>query len=123
MMVRAIRGATTVKNNSKEEIWDATEEMMNAIVKENNLNQDDMISITFTLTPDLNACYPAVRAREMGFTNVPLMNMPELPVPGALEKCIRVIVYVNTDKGLDDIRHIYLNEAVRLRKDIVEKNK
>ena len=119
-MVRAIRGATTVENNEKEEIWAATEEMLSAIIKENGVKQEDMISITFTLTPDLNACYPAVRAREMGFTNVPLMNMSELPVPGSLEKCIRVIVETNSDKKLDDIKHIYLRGAKKLRPDLTE---
>lgn len=116
-MVRAIRGAITVKNNEKKEIWDSTEEMVNAIIKENNLDLNDLISITFTLTPDLNACYPAVRVREMGITNVPLMNMPELAVPGALEKCIRVIIETNSEKSLDEIKHIYLREAKRLRPD------
>lgn len=120
-MVRAIRGATTVLNNDKAEIWDASEEMLNEIMKKNSINQEDMISITFTLTSDLDACYPAVRAREMGFTNVPLMNMPELDVPGALEKCIRVIIYVNSDKALDEINHVYLREAVKLRRDLTDK--
>ncbi len=119
-MVRAIRGATTVDNNTKEEIWDATEEMLLEIVKANDLNQEDMISITFTLTKDLDACYPAVRAREMGYTNVPLMNMPELDVPGSLEKCIRVIIQINSDKGLDEIDHIYLRGAKRLRPDLAK---
>lgn len=117
-MVRAIRGATTVENNTKEEIWDATEEMLSEIVAANNLKQEDMISITFTLTKDLDACYPAVRAREMGFTNVPLMNMPELAVPGSLEKCIRVIIETNSQKSLDEINHIYLRGAKRLRPDL-----
>lgn len=119
-MVRAIRGATTVENNTKEEIWDATEEMLSEIVAANNLKQEDMISITFTLTKDLDACYPAVRAREMGFTNVPLMNMPELAVPGSLEKCIRVIVETNSQKSLDEINHIYLRGAKRLRPDLAK---
>lgn len=117
-MVRAIRGAITVNNNDKKEIWEATEEMINAIVKENNLDLNDLISITFTLTQDLNACYPAVRVREMGITNVPLMNMPELAVAGALEKCIRVIIETNSEKSLDEIKHIYLREAKRLRPDL-----
>jgi len=117
-MVRAIRGAITVKNNEKTEIWEATEEMVNAIINENNLDLNDLISITFTLTPDLNACYPAVRVREMGITNVPLMNMSELAVAGALEKCIRVIIETNSEKSLDEIKHIYLREAKRLRPDL-----
>ena len=119
-MVRAIRGATTVDNNDKNEIWDAAEEMLAEIIRKNDINTEDMISITFTLTPDLNACYPAVRVREMGITNVPLMNMCELPVPGALEKCVRVIVEINTEKSLDEIRHVYLRGAKKLRPDLSE---
>lgn len=117
-MVRAIRGAITVNSNEKEEIWSATEEMVSTIIKENNLDLNDLISITFTLTPDLDACYPAVRVREMGITNVPLMNMAELRVVGALEKCIRVIIETNSDKSLDEIKHIYLKDAKKLRPDI-----
>lgn len=120
-MVRAIRGATTVENNDKNEIWEATEEMVGEILKKNNIKIYDMISITFTLTQDLNACYPAVRVREMGITNVPLMNMCELPVPGALEKCIRVIIEVNSDKELDEIKHVYLRGAKKLRPDLADK--
>lgn len=120
-MVRAIRGAITVENNDKNEIWDAAEEMLSEILKKNNVKIYDMISITFTLTPDLNACYPAVRVREMGITDVPLMNMCELPVPGALEKCIRVIVEINSDKSLDEIRHVYLRGAKKLRPDLTGK--
>lgn len=119
-MVRAIRGATTVENNDKNEIWDASEEMLSEILEKNKINISDMISITFTLTPDLNACYPAVRVREMGITNVPLMNMCELPVPGALEKCVRVIVEVNSGKGLDEIKHVYLRGAKKLRPDLAD---
>ena len=117
-MVRAIRGATTVSSNEKEEIWSATEEMVNEIIKANNLDLNDLISITFTLTPDLDACYPAVRVREMGITNVPLINMAELKVVGSLEKCIRVIIETNSDKSLDEIKHIYLKDAKKLRPDI-----
>jgi len=119
-MVRAIRGATTVENNTKEEIWDATEEMLLEIINRNELNKEDMISITFTMTKDLDACYPAVRAREMGFTNVPLINMQELFVKGSLEKCIRVIIETNSKKSLDEINHIYLRGAKKLRPDLAK---
>ena len=119
-MVRAIRGATTVENNTKEEIWDATEEMLKAAIKENKLEQEDMISITFTMTQDLDACYPAVRARQIGFTNVPLVCMQELKVAGSLEKCIRLIIYTNSDKSLDEIKHIYLRNAKKLRPDLAK---
>lgn len=119
-MVRAIRGATTVENNEKNEIWDASWEMLDKLIKDNNIDLKELISITFTMTSDLNACYPAVRVREMGITNVPLMNMPELFVAGSLEKCIRVIVETNSDKSLDEIKHIYLRGAKKLRPDIAE---
>lgn len=119
-MVRAIRGATTVENNTKEEIWDATEEMLQTAIDENNLKQEDMISITFTMTHDLDACYPAVRARQMGFTNVPLVCMQELKVVGSLAKCVRMIIYTNSDKSLDEIKHIYLRNAKKLRPDLAK---
>ena len=119
-MVRAIRGATTVENNTKEEIWDATEEMLKSAIEENNLKQEDLISITFTMTQDLDACYPAVRARQIGFTNVPLVCMQELKVAGSLEKCIRLIIYTNSDKSLDEIKHIYLRNAKKLRPDLAK---
>lgn len=119
-MVRAIRGATTVENNDKTEIWDATQQMLLEIMKQNNLEKEDMISITFTMTSDLDACYPAVRAREMGFSTVPLMNMSELEVEGAIKKCIRVIILTNQDKKLDEIKHVYLNRAKALRPDLAK---
>ncbi len=80
-MVRAIRGATTVLHNEREEILEATKEMLEVIFKRNHLVKEDLISMFFTLTPDLDAVFPAVAARQMGITNVPLMCMQEVPVP------------------------------------------
>ena len=114
--VRAIRGATTSPSNSSEEILAATTEMLDLITKENSLKVDDIISAFFTTTQDLNAEFPPVAARKMGWVNVALMCSHEMKVPGALQKCIRVMVHVNTDKNPSDIVNIYLRDAVNLRK-------
>lgn len=114
--VRAIRGATTSPSNSSEEILAATTEMLDLITKENSLKVDDIISAFFTTTQDLNAEFPPVAARKMGWVNVALMCSHEMKVPGALQKCIRVMVHVNTDKNPTDIVNIYLRDADNLRK-------
>jgi chorismate mutase len=114
--VRAIRGATTSPSNSSEEILAATAEMLDLMTKENSLKVDDIISAFFTTTEDLNAEFPPVAARQMGWINVALMCSHEMKVPGALQKCIRVMVHVNTDKNSTDIVNVYLRDAVNLRK-------
>lgn len=119
-MVRAVRGAITVEENSREEILQATETMLKTIFERNAIPAADMVNMIFTLTPDLDAVFPAVAARQMGITNVPLMCMQEIPVAGALPKCVRVLIQFNTEKGLDEIRHVYLREAVRLRPDLAQ---
>lgn len=119
-MVRAIRGAITVENNSADEILAATEKMLKAIIDENNLKIDDMISMLFSLTPDLDAVFPARAARNMGIVDVPLMCMSEIPIDGALEKCVRILLHVNSDKSLKEINHVYLGGAVVLRPDLVK---
>ena len=114
--VQAIRGATTSPSNSSEEILAATAEMLDLIIKENSLEVDDIISAFFTTTQDLNAEFPPVAARKIGWVNVALMCSHEMKVPGALPKCIRVMVHVNTDKNPADVVNIYLRDAVNLRK-------
>ena len=94
--------------------------MLEKILAVNEIPKEDLISMIFTLTPDLDAVFPAVAARELGIVNVPLMCMQEVPVPGALEKCVRILVEFNTEKRLDEIQHIYLRKAVRLRPDLVQ---
>lgn len=118
-MVRAIRGAITVQNNDAEEILQATKELLEAIIASNNINEEDVIDIIFTLTPDLNAVFPARAAREIGFTDIPLMCMSEIPVNGALEKCVRILLTLNTEKSRSEIRHIYLKDAKTLRPDLI----
>ena len=115
-VVRAIRGATTAYGNTKESILEATKELLEAIVEANDLQQESIISAFFTTTQDLNAEFPPVAARKLGWVNVGLMCSHEMLVPDAQVKCIRVMVHVNTDKSADEIVNVYLREAVNLRK-------
>jgi chorismate mutase len=123
MKVRGIRGAITVSKNEEEEILAATEELFLQICKENQLQPDDVASIFITMTKDLNATFPAkaIRSRP-DWELVPIMCAVEVDVPGALEKCIRFLVHVNTDQSQDQIRHVFLREAVGLRPDLVNRN-
>jgi len=114
--VRAIRGATTSDNNTKDDIVEATKEMLISLVESNDLKKEDVISAFFTTTKDLNTQFPAVAARKIGWTEVALMCSHEMFVPDAQEKCIRVMVHVNTDKSPHDINNVYLKDAVNLRK-------
>ena len=113
---RGIRGATTTEYNSREAILEATTELLQELVKANDILRDQIAAVWFTTTSDLNAEFPAVAARKMGWVIVALMCAHEMKVPGALEKCIRVMVHVNTDKSSADIVNVYLREAVNLRK-------
>ncbi len=117
-MVRTIRGATTVLNNEKTEILNETKKLLKEIIEKNNLEKDDIISIIFTATKDLNAVFPAVAAREMGLNDVALMCMNEIDVPDGLKKCIRVMLHINTSLEKDRIKHVYLNGAKVLRPDL-----
>ena len=119
-MVRGIRGATTVERNDAGEIREATQELLQRILDENQLCTEDLVSAIFTLTPDLNADFPASSAREIGWQLVPLLCATEIPVPGALPHCIRVLLHVNTTRNQNEIRHIFLRDAVKLRKDLVD---
>ena len=114
-MVRAIRGATTVENNDREEIIEATKEMLETIISENNIKTEDMVSVIFTVTPDLDKVFPAVAARKMGIVDVPLLDMSEPEINGALKKCI-----INSDKQNKDMVHAYLRGATVLRPDLVK---
>ncbi len=120
MAVRGIRGAITVEKDDKTDIIEATQELLKQIITQNQLLSDDIISIIFTLTPDLRSAFPAAAARAMGLTQVPLLCTQEIPVPGALPHCIRVLIHVNTDKPQDQIRHQFLKAAAQLRPDLVE---
>ena len=120
MKVLAIRGATTVTSNSKEEILKETSKLIETIISKNNLTTDDIISMCFTMTKDLDAVYPAVAVREiLNITDIPMLNFEEKYIQGSLSKCIRVMMYINTEKTKSDIKHVYLNEAKNLRKDLI----
>lgn len=112
---RGIRGATTVERNTAEDILEATRELFLTLVEANDLVPDDVASMIFTTTPDLNATFPAAAVREHGWSGVPLLNSHEMNVPGSLDRVIRVLVHYNTEKPADAIRHVYLRRARQLR--------
>lgn len=118
MMVRGIRGATSVTENTREAILEATAELLEAVVEANDIDREDVASAFFTTTQDLNAEFPAVAARAAGWTNVPLLCGHEMNVPGSLPRTLRLLMHVNTDRSLSEINHVYLREAVRLRPDL-----
>lgn len=121
MTMRGIRGATTVEQDSAEEILSATRDLLLAILSANpSLRPEDIASIFFTLTEDLRSVYPAAAAREMGWGEVPLICAQEIPVVGSLPKCIRVMIHWNTDLKQHDVHPVYLREAVQLRPDLAQ---
>jgi chorismate mutase len=117
-MVRGIRGAITVERDDAEQLLDATERLLRAIVAENAIVPDDIASALFTLTPDLVSQFPAAAARRIGWTRVPLLNFTEIAVPDGLPRVIRVLLHVNTEKRPDEIVHVYLDGARVLRPDL-----
>lgn len=119
MSVRGIRGAITVEANDKQQVLDATRELLQAVIADNGIVPDDVCSIFITVTNDLDEAFPAVAIRQMqGWELVPLMCALEVPVKGSLERCIRFMLLVNTDKGQADIKHVYLSGARVLRPDL-----
>lgn len=118
MPVRGIRGATTVPANNRDSILEAARELLEAVVEANELDPEDVASAWFTTTPDLNAEFPAVAARQMGWTFVPLMCGHEMSVPGSLPSCLRVLLHVNTEKSIHEMHHVYIRGASVLRPDL-----
>lgn len=118
--VRAIRGATTVEHDTRDEVIARTKELVNAVVERNGLAPDDLISILFTATDDIRSAFPAEAAREAGFTHVPLMCARELDIVDGIERCIRVMVHVETSADPMSLRHPYLHGARQLRTDLPE---
>nr|WP_246105605.1 chorismate mutase [Sporomusa termitida] len=116
--MRGIRGATTVTDNNREEIFERVAELLAAIIQENAVETEDIGAVIFSSTPDLNAAFPAAGARKLGWTQVPLFGTQELECPDALPLCIRVLILLNTDTRQSDIRHVYLHGAMSLRQDI-----
>ncbi len=120
MAVRGLRGATSVLQNTREEILEAARELLREMLRANELENDfdEIVSILFTTTPDLNATFPAEAARELGMHQVPLLCASEIDVPGRLPRCVRMLMHVNTDKPQKAMVHIYLREAKALRPDV-----
>ena len=117
---RGLRGATTVPENQADAILEATAELLHALVARNDLREADVASVLFTATPDLDAAYPAVAARQLGWTQTALLCVQEMAVRGSLPRCIRVLIHWNTDRPQEQLHHVYLREARKLRPDRAE---
>jgi chorismate mutase len=117
MRLFALRGATSVDRNTSEAILGATEWLMREIMKRNNLDPEAVVSCIFTLTDDLDAEFPAVAARQLGFEHVPLLCAREVPVPGSMPRVIRVLIHYYADDS-HATRHVYLGDARALRSDL-----
>lgn len=117
MPCRGIRGATTVESNNSEEILKATRELLALVIRQNDIQAEDVCSAIFSTTTDLDAEFPALAARQLGWLDAALMCVHELDVPGSLRHCIRVLVHWNTDKPVGELTHIYIKGAAGLRPD------
>jgi chorismate mutase len=118
MAVRAIRGATQVDADDRDEVLAASAELVLAVLKRNELTPDDVISILFTATPDLTSEFPAYAARQLGLTDVPLLCATEIAVPGAMPRVLRLMAHVETELPRSGVRHVYLRGATALRSDL-----
>ena len=118
--VRGFRGATTCDVDSVEAISAVTHELLGEMLERNDLAPEDIISIVFTATPDLNAGFPAIAARSLGLEDVPLLCAVEMNVRGALPRCVRILMHANTGLERDSVRHVYLRDARSLRTDLPE---
>lgn len=114
---RGIRGATTCESNTREAILEATRELLEMIIEANRMQPEDIASAIFSTTPDLDAEYPAVAARAIGWTNTALLCGHEMKVPGGLPHCIRVLIHWNTTRSAEEVVHIYIRGATNLRPD------
>lgn len=119
--VRGVRGAIDVARNERGEILSRTRVLLEALIRENDVRAEDVAAAFFSLTPDLDAEFPAIAARELGWTDVPLMCCQELAVPGGMEKVVRILLLVNTDRPASAVRHQYLGNTPRLRPDLAGK--
>lgn len=118
MAVRAIRGAIQVDADVREQVLDATTELLTEVLGRNALSSEDLISVIFTATPDLTSEFPAYAARQMGINDVPLLCASEIAVPGAMPRVLRLLAHVETDRSRHDLRHVYLRGAATLRTDL-----
>lgn len=112
---RGLRGATRAENNTAEDIYGATREMLQQLIDANGIVEPDVAMAYFTVTPDLNAAFPAAAARQLGWNSTALMCATEIPVPDSLPSCIRVLILINTEKEPGDLHNIYLKGTDVLR--------
>ena len=120
MTVRAIRGAIQVDGEDRDAILEGTAELVSAVMSRNDLTTDDVISVLFTVTPDLTSEFPALAARKLGFHAVPLMCATEIPVKGAMPRVVRLMAHVESERPRAQIQHVYLRGAAALRQDIAQ---
>lgn len=118
MACRGVRGATTTDSHSREDILIATRQLLALMIRRNHIESCDVASAIFSSTADLNAEFPALAARQLGWLDVPLLCTHEIDVPGSLDQCIRILVHWNTDKPQQEIHHVYVKGATQLRPDI-----
>ncbi len=118
MLCRGVRGATTVEANTREDILAATRQLLALMIRQNEIDPHDVGSAIFTVTSDLNAEFPALAARQLGWLEVPLLCTYELDVPGSLGKCIRILLHWNTTRDPSEIVHVYIKGAQKLRPDL-----
>ena len=115
---RGVRGATTVDHNTRDELLKATRQLLALMIRQNGIEHEDVASAVFTTTSDLNAEFPALAARQLGWLDVPLLCTHEISVPGSLARCVRILIHWNTSKTLDEIHHVYIRDAAKLRPDL-----
>ena len=118
MPCRGVRGATTADANTPEDLLKATLQLLALMIRQNAIQQEDVASAIFTTTVDLDAEFPALAARQLGWFHVPLLCLHELDVPGSLRRCVRILLHWNTEKTADEIIHVYSKGAERLRPDL-----
>ena len=118
ILCRGVRGATTADSNTSDDILTATRQLLALMIRLNEIRPEDVASAIFTVTKDLDAEFPAVAARQLGWLSVPLLCGYELNVPASLPKCVRILLHWNTEKTADEITHVYIKDAVRLRPDL-----
>lgn len=117
-LVRALRGATGVDDDSAAAIESATRALLSAMMERNEVEPEDIVSLIFTSTPDLTAAFPAAAARSLGLSEVPLLGAQEIPVPGAVPRIVRILMHLYTSRSYASLRHVYLGEARALRTDL-----
>ncbi len=115
LVCRGVRGATTVSENTAEEILEATSDLLTALIRLNDIEPEDVVSAIFTTTTDLTASFPALAARDLGWTEVPLLCTHEMAVPGALGRVVRILLHINTTRAHAEVRHVYAKDARALR--------